>query len=260
MAVTKALAILRLAATGPSVGPTSVAKVLHVDKSTGSRLIRTLTDEGFLTPQDDGRGWCLGPAVLELAASIHRRIDLQQLALDEMTRLRDLTGETVSLQTRVGNIRVCVAQVPSLHPIRWVIEVGESRPLTAGSSAKILLAGMPIAELRRLLQRAQFNRFTPHTLGRDELLAEVNSVRMNGYAINDGERVDGVSGLAVPLRNSSSETIGALAVSGPQARWTRSRMMEYLNAVSASAARISARISNERGIASASRRGPQERE
>lgn len=234
---------MRLAAGEEFVTPTSVAGVLGVNKSTGSRLIKTLTDQGFLSSSGNGRGWVLGPAVIDLYAAIHRRIDLQELAREVLTKVRDVTGETVSIQIRVGDVRVCVAQVPSNHPVRWVIEVGESRPLTAGSSAKVLLAGMAQTDLGRLLKSQPFRAFTSRTLDRSELLREVERVRQKGYAINDSERIEGVSGLAVPVRNVEGETIAALAVSGPRARWRREQMLRHLREVQGAALGLAGLIS-----------------
>lgn len=246
IAVGRALEVLRLAANEEFVSPTSVAGALGVNKSTGSRLIKTLTEQGFLSVSGNGRGWVLGPAVIELYAAIHRRIDLQELTREALTRLRDLTGETVSIQIRVGDVRVCVAQAPSNHPVRWVIEVGESRPLTAGSSAKVILAGMPDSELSRLLNSQPFSAFTTRTLGRKELLAEVERVRANGYAINDSERIEGVAGIAVPIRNIQGETVASLAISGPHSRWRRDQMLRHLREIQRTAVRLAGLISQSR--------------
>lgn len=249
--VSRAVAILRIAAAEPCVTPTMVARALDVDKSTGSRLIRTLAGEGLLMPSGKVRGgYILGPAILELAASLYRRVDLQQLAVDIMTELRNVTEETVSIQRRVGEARLCVAQVPSLHSVRWVIETGEARPITAGSSAKVLLAAMRDEDIDRLLGESRLRRYTPNTLDRTALLADLKSVRTNGYALSDGERIDGVSGIAVPIRSVSGGIIAALAVSGPSWRWTRERMFTHLDAIRESAARISSRIWDDNAFTS----------
>ncbi|MGE0852700.1 MAG: IclR family transcriptional regulator [Hyphomicrobiaceae bacterium] len=248
--VARAVAILRIAAAETCVTPTMVARALDVDKSTGSRLIRTLAGEGLLMPNGTSRGgYILGPAILELAASLYRRVDLQQLAVDVMTELRNLTEETVSIQRRIGEARVCVAQVPSQQPVRWVIETGQARPITAGSSAKVLLAALRDEEIAPLLSESRLRRYTPNTLDRNALLADLKNVRTNGYAMSIGERIDGVSGIAVPIRSVSGGIIAALAVSGPSGRWTKDRMLAHLDAIREGAARISARIWDDNAFA-----------
>lgn len=241
--VIKALSILKLAGMGTKIRASVVAKALDVDKSTGSRLIRTLIGEGFLiASRDGGKEYVLGPAILDLAASLQRQVDLQQVSLDVLSAIRDQTGETVHIQRRMGDLRVCVAQLASNQPIRWVLEVGETRPLTAGSSAKVVLAGLPDDEVDRILQSAQAKQFTEFTLDAPSLLAEVQEVRNNGYAMNEGERIDGVGGIALPIKNGAGETVASLAVSGPATRWTTKSMLEHLDILRAGAARISARI------------------
>lgn len=241
--VIKALSILKLAGMGTKIRASVVAKALNVDKSTGSRLIRTLAGEGFLiATQDGGKEYILGPAVLELAASLQREVDIQQVSLDVLSELRDHTGETVHIQRRMGDLRVCIAQLSSNHSIRWVLDIGETRPLTAGSSAKVLLAALPDEDVDRIVQGARAKQFTEYTLDAVSLLAEVRDVRKNGYAMNEGERIDGVGGVSLPIKNASGNTVAALAVSGPAARWTTAKMLENLDVLRDGAARISARI------------------
>lgn len=244
--VIKALSILRLAGMGTKIRASVVAKALNVDKSTGSRLIRTLANEGFLVASETGgKEYILGPAILELAASLQRQVDIQQVSLDVLSEVRDLTGETVHIQRKMGDLRVCIAQLASNQPIRWVLEVGETRPLTAGSSAKVLLAGLPDDEVERLVRGAEAKRYTEYTLDAASMHAEVRDARKNGYAINAGERIDGVGGISLPIKNAAGETVAALAVSGPATRWTTARMLENLETLRAGAARISARIGDK---------------
>lgn len=237
--VGKALDLLSLFLEQPEIGVTDAARRLGVDKSTVSRLMATLAAKRFVAADPVTRRYRLGVRTLHLAAVLYGQLDLRRLALPVMQRLRDLTEETVSLQTRVGDMRVCIEQVPSRHAVRRVVEVGQPLPLHAGSSGKLLLAAMSDSEIDALLERVRAGTFTPRSPGAEALRREIARIRASGVAISVGERVAGVSGISVAVRNYRGEVVAGLAVTGPSSRWTLARMARFRDALVRGAAEIS---------------------
>lgn len=225
--VAKALDLLLLFRDHNEVGVLEAGRHLGVDKSTASRLLTTLRTAGFTELDSHTRRYRIGHAVLQLAGVHQQGLDLRQLALPVMKGLRDLSGETVNLQIRTGDTRTCIELIPSLHDIRWVGEVGVPLPLNLGSSAKVLLAWLPEAELDALLEHIFRARANQPRRSRKALAAQLAQVRNNGYAVSMGERVAGVSSLAVPVRGRLGQVVAAMAVTGPSSRWTRRHMMSF---------------------------------
>lgn len=50
--------------------------------------------------------------------------------------------------------------------------------------------------------------------------AELDTVKERGYAIDDGERLEGLRCIATPIKHSSGEVLGSVSVSVPANRFS----------------------------------------
>lgn len=242
LTVSKALDLLKLFLVEHEIAVSDAARMLRMDKSTVSRLLAPLENYGYVVVNPKTRRYQLGISFLHLAGVMYRRLDPGLVALPVMRRLRDASGETVTLQIRMGNIRVCIQQVPSPHDIRRVVELGQPLPLTVGSSGKILLAFLPDDELHALLEGLPHVRYTKETPSRSKFREDLLKVRLLGYATSWHERVDGVSGIAAPVQNYLGELVASLAISGPSWRWTLDRMLDFTPQLLVGASELSAML------------------
>jgi IclR family acetate operon transcriptional repressor len=84
---------------------------------------------------------------------------------------------------------------------------------------------------------------TPYTLTSAEaLLAELELVRTQGFAIDEQENEEGVRCAGAPIFDYSRKVIGAISVSGPASRLTRKRSIEIGPLVRDAASEISRRM------------------
>ena len=61
----------------------------------------------------------------------------------------------------------------------------------------------------------------------EDLRAELDRIRLRGFA-SDGEWQEGIiHSVAVPVRNYTGAAIGSLAVDGPVERWTEQRALSF---------------------------------
>ena len=169
-------------------------------RATAHRLAVGLEVHRLLSRDSDG-AWRPGPALSELATNSHDALVVA--AAGVLPRLRDITGESVQLYRRDGQMRVCVAAVEPPTGLRDTVLVGAHLPMTAGSGAKVLLAWADTATQQALLPAAAFSERT---------LAEV---RKRGWAQSAGERAAGVASVSAPVRDSAGNVIAAVSVSGP---------------------------------------------
>jgi len=86
----------------------------------------------------------------------------------------------------------------------------------------------------------ELHRFTDHTIVDKALLvAELEQVREQGWAINDNERYDGVRAFAVPILHSDERARASVGLQGPSDRLPDERIDELVAALQASAERLS---------------------
>lgn len=59
------------------------------------------------------------------------------------------------------------------------------------------------------------------------MLAELEQIRRDGFAVNRGERVDGVCGVAAPVMDRSGAVNAAIGISGPAERLSLRTLRGY---------------------------------
>jgi len=74
------------------------------------------------------------------------------------------------------------------------------------------------------------------------LRRHLTTTRQRGYAINDQETEDGVSAMAVCLRDAAGEAVAALAIAVPSVRFTRGRQPVLAAALRETAQRANAEL------------------
>lgn len=221
-AVERALDILQCFAVEHDMTLTEIATRIELNKSTVHRLLATLEERGFILRNGDK--FRLGYSVWELAANLTQMDDPSQLLLQEMERLRDLLGETVSLYVMSGNDRIRIQAVQSNQPIRRVAPVGARLPLYVGASSKVLMAYAEQEKQGEVLADEGW----PASMDRTAFMEQLNEVRQLGYALSFEEREQGAAAVAIPVFGRSQQLSAALSVSGPVTRMSVEKMKEYI--------------------------------
>ena len=217
---------------------------IGLSKSSTHRLLKSLEASRLVVQDPLTRQYFLGPRIFELASQplcAHENLILA--AAEGMKQLRDSSGETVGLYVRIGLERICLEEVPSPQNIKHLVGKGRVLPLYAGSSGKVLLAGLDDDELHTVLSHLTLRRVTHNTPTRkQELRNELDRVRREGYATSFSEAVLGGASICVPIKGYVCPV--ALAVMGPDNRFTGDVMMELLDDLRRVAERIFKRIRN----------------
>lgn len=218
------------------VSLTELAAVSNLSTSTAYRLMRTLESYGFVARESSGRSYVVGDELVAMSARVLHGIDLVQIAHPLMEELVGITGETASLHLRTDWRRTCVDTVEGIHPIRRVIEVGETLPLYMGSTGKSILAYLDEHDRERVLARASEDGIDVAAV-RDQLA----ETRQRGYMMAIGDRTPNVGGFAVPIFGAEGVR-AALTISGPGDRWNQEAMTAAAPEIVVRAREISRRL------------------
>ncbi|MGI5163159.1 IclR family transcriptional regulator [Spirillospora sp. CA-253888] len=209
----RAAAILRLLAGGErQLALSDVAVTLGLAKGTVHGILRTLQQEGFVEQDPDTGRYQLGAELLRLGNSYLDVHELRARSLMWADDLARVTGESVRIGVLHQGGVLVVHHVFRPDDSRQVLEVGSMLPLHATALGKVLLAFDPVA-------RGELDpdpkRFTPRTLtGPADLEAEFERIRGQGWAGELEEAVDGVAGLAAPIRDRRGSPMGAVGIGG----------------------------------------------
>ena len=230
-----------LADADGALGLSELATVSGLPLPTVHRLMRTLVKRGYVR-QEASRRYTLGSRLIRLGETSSR---MQGTWLRPfLAQLVRLTGETANLAMLDGDEVVYIAQVPSLHQMRMFTEPGRRVQPHCTAVGKALLAQLPPGEARALLERSGMPAYTPATItDPDLLLAHLEVIRKQGYAVDEGEQEVGVRCFAVAV----PDTPGSLAIStsGPQTRMTDDAAARIVPALRRIASEISETIAAE---------------
>lgn len=239
--VDRAISVLELLAQGEA-GITEIAGELGVHKSTVSRLVSVLESRGLVEQLGERGKYAIGFGVVRLAGAATGRMDLSKLGQPVCETLADSFGETVNIAVHDAGVAINITQARGSAAVSAVNWIGRRTPLHATSSGKILLAYLPADERKRLAS-LPLDAYTENTVVDGErLLAELETVALQGYAACFEELELGLHAVAVPVRGHRGEVVAAMSASGPSYRLSRQRVEEIVPAMSAAADDLSAQL------------------
>jgi IclR family pca regulon transcriptional regulator len=234
--------IRSFSAAAPRQTLTDVAARSGLTRAGARRILLTLQALGYV--RSDGRHYALTPRILDLGFAYLSSMPIWNLAEPVMERLVDQVKESCSAAVLDGTDIVYVLRVPTRKIMSIGLGVGSRLPAACTSMGRMLLAGLPDAEVEALLRAAPPAAHTRHTLTDPEaVLARVRQARRQGWCLVNQELEEGLVSLAAPIVSRAGETVAALNISG-QANRTPPRQMQeqMLPALLAAAAEVSKRL------------------
>lgn len=220
-----------------------LARRLDLPKSSLHGLLATLTDRGYVGFDPERHTYLLGIRVWEHGQAYLRHRDMLQEARRAMEGIVQAINETVQLAVLDGIENVYLAKVDCSHPVRLQSEVGKRLEAHATGLGKVLLAHLPKDDLESRLIQPTLKSFTPHTITqRSRLLAELATVRSQGFGIDDQEYTPGLRCVAVPIREPGGRVATALSASIPIMRAGPEQMAAALRALATASLGVSRRL------------------
>lgn len=215
-AVERAVDLLEaMADAGGTVSLSHLAATSGLPLPTIHRLVRTLAGRGYVR-QQSSREYALGPRLVRLGDTAGRLVGVW--ARPRLAELVDALGESANLALLEGTQVVYVAQEPGRHAMRMFTEVGRRVSPHCTAVGKALLARMEPQRAREILRHTEMVRHTDNTItSAEDFEAELERVRVAGYAVDEGEQELGVRCVAVAL---AGPLPAAVSISGPTTRMT----------------------------------------
>jgi len=224
------------------VGLKGITEQVGLPKSTVYRLLSNLEARGYVCCGSDG-GYLLGMMFMTLGQRAEKGFDLKRIARPHLTKLNEITRESVHLGTLFRNRVFYLDSIDSPNSIRLVAQIGGSNSIHCTSLGKILLIKHTDAEIKSLLEQEGMEPRTHHTLLTVEaFLKEMEVVRRRGIAFDDRESGEECFCTGAPIYNHLGQIVAGISVSGPTSRVSRSwaeagvvaKLLEATSAISKS--------------------------
>jgi DNA-binding IclR family transcriptional regulator len=213
-AIARAAAILRL--LGKSDGPlgvNAIARELGLVPSTCLYVLRALTEENLVAFDDDTKRYTLDAGVLTLARGWLRRdrfVDVAQPLLDRLARDHGPTMMGVRI-SGLDHITV-IAVAEGGANFRLSAQVGSRFPALISATGRCIAAygGYPEAQIKARFDALRWENAPTY----EEWQAQVAETRAQGYAVDDGNYIAGVTVLAAPVWEARGRPSHALVAIG----------------------------------------------
>jgi DNA-binding IclR family transcriptional regulator len=197
-----------------SIGEISRATALA--PATVHRVLLTLMKDDWIEQNPRTSRYRLGFGLLGTAAVSLAFTPLVAKARQALLRVTALSRQYSWLGVLVGRRIAYLAEVEGRATKYDPFQAGVNQYAHATCGGKVLLAALPAGEIDRLYRdTSQLHRYTEKTITERSLLAaELEKVRNQGYALDEGQLRQHWNGVALPVRGLDGRVIAALITGG----------------------------------------------
>ncbi|SDY54435.1 IclR family transcriptional regulator [Halobellus clavatus] len=201
---------------------TELSDHLDIPKSSAHNYLRTLEHLGYVVERD--QVYEVSLRFLDLGGYARSRERLYSIALPEMERLAETTGEYANLLVEEQGLGVFLARERGENAVSLDSYAGQSVKLHTTALGKTILAYLPDERVEEIIERHGLPRKTEHTItDRSDLFETLTAIREREHAYDREERIKGLNCVAVPIL-SDDDIAGSLSVSGPVSRMDEDRI------------------------------------
>lgn len=236
----------RLAEASQPIGVSDLAREFATSKTKVYRHLQALARHAYVRQDVATRRYEAGIKLFVLGERLRERFDILAAARDDMARLRDKTGQAVTISALVDE-QVVVLELFHGHAlVEFGTRPGTILDLHASAHGKVALAFGPPDLIERCCARS-LKAWTPHTVSsRPALKRAIAQVRKRGWTTAANEVLPGVNGLAAPIFDHRRGYAGAIAIVGSVQHIAAAPSPAQIAAVNAAAASISAKMGSPR--------------
>jgi DNA-binding IclR family transcriptional regulator len=241
-AVTRAIAILRLLGRSRTpMGVKAIALALKLVPSTCLHILRALVSEQLVRVDPTTKHYSLGTGMLPLARAVLVSSDFASLVqprLDDLSKRYGVTAIGVEVPDLDHMIVVTLSRTQA--PVRLHVDVGSRFPALISATGRCVAAfsGQPQKEIEKRFRLLRWHNAPSFEAWRKE----VDLVRRQGFSIDRGNYIDGVTIVAVPVLNSHGTISHTLAAVGLGSQLDRAKSLALARDMDVAAREITAQL------------------
>lgn len=225
---------------------TEISQALNLHKSTVHGLLRTLAHRGYISQNVENGKYRLGLKLVERGNLALNSLDLRKIANPHLKEIAQKIGDTVHLVILDGSEVVYIDKVEGEKSILQYSRIGKRAPLYCTAVGKVLSSGKTISEVEELAKTQPFIMHTENTISNEEdFIKEVESVKKQGFALDNEELEIGLRCIAVPIFDHNGHVVASISISGSASRIKKESEKEIINLLKEKAAIISKELGYE---------------
>lgn len=209
-------------------------------KSTIHGMLSSMTDSRVIEQNETDGKYRLGYHLFELGSAVNSSWSEISRARARLLHIVTTTKESSYLARLCGDdLLLAVCAEPS-EGFRVSTEEGTRIPLHCTSQGKVILANLPEATAKAMLERKGMHAYTPRTIRDWETLrGQLEEIRQRGYALERSEYQVGLQSIGVPIFDGNGQCRYAISIVGVMRGTAWNEFDETLKLLMESAAAIS---------------------
>ena len=232
-----------LAQSSSYMGINEICEYTGFSQSTVHRILNEMVQCGYVEKNERYKKYKVGMEAIILAGSFFTSSSVVTLAREELQRLNQLTLETVHLLAVSGDDVVYIDKVDTKHSLGLMSAIGKHNPIYCTSGGKAILAFQLPDQIERYIRTVERRRFTEQTIvEEDAFRAELEQIRAQGYAVDNGEHHSDVTCVGAPIFGHGGNAIASISIAAPTARFSLEKAHELAPQVVESAHSVSLKL------------------
>jgi len=227
-----------LADNGLELGIVEICKKIALPKGTVHRLLGTLKKLGYIEQNSQNRKYYLTVKIFRLGTAVTDKIGLVQI-IPFMKELSQQFNETLNLAILNRDEITYLYSVGSDNTLKLDLKIGSNQPAYCAAVGKVLLAYLSEQEIDDYLRRVKLKSYTPYTIvSKEYLKKDLKLIRERGYSFVNEEYMQGVSCVAVPLKDQQEKVCAGLSFSVPTVRMDKEKLPQLIDSLISTAKKI----------------------
>jgi DNA-binding IclR family transcriptional regulator len=191
-----------------------IIETLKYPQSSASALLHTLVDLGYLNYSSESHQYSPSDRVALLGHWVNPDIFSGGTLLSMMSRLAEVTGDTVMLVTRRGLFAQYIHVIQATKRLQLQITLGAMVPLVASTSGYALLSTYSDAQVRGIVNCYNVDYSSESPVVYQDVHQIISEIREKGYCFKTGVTVAGGATLSVPLPVAEGALPMAIGIAG----------------------------------------------
>jgi DNA-binding IclR family transcriptional regulator len=217
-----------------------IVRITGLSRGIVYRMISVLEEEEYVSNNKRGK-YIPGPKFLEFANILRELLDIKDLILPFLKKLRDQVDESVYSDVLEDGKSVVNNALEGKQQLRIVPDLLMERPFHCSASGKMFLANMTETEQERYLSKnKKLHSYTSNTItSHSNLRKQLIEIKQENIAFDREELTPGIFAIACPVKNHSGSVLACIGIIMPAVRATRERVSDLVPLVKNTASEIS---------------------
>ncbi len=195
-----------------ALSKSELSKLLGLSRATILRLCSTLAEYGYLTQDQETKKYSLGMRLFEQGSVVFNTLSVRKASALPLTQLQQRIGKTIFLCILDNDELLYIDKREDGNSvITFTSKIGTRRPPYWGMCGPMLMSHLSDDETERLLAKHPLKPLTRRSVtDRKEFKAWLRRVKDQGYAIDPEATLEGITGVAAPVRDFTGKVIASV--------------------------------------------------